>query len=127
MSTKTLPQYARIEVPFGIAFDFCHCPVCGQASAKADNDELTINPCAHLEFLFICEVGEFEHQSDDFKRRLKEGKTDLDELSFETFPHVLEKMGYGNDLIAMEVTHGGMACGPVWSTQIYGYRFGNIN
>ena len=124
MDTKPRPQYARIEVPFGVDFFFCHCPVCGKAAANSEADGLTVTPCPHLEFIFICEISEFEHTSDDFSKRLNASKIDRDELDFDTFPNALEELGYGNDMLAMEVNHGGMACGPVWSAEIYGYRFG---
>ena len=32
--------------------------------------------------------------------------------------------GYGNGLLALEITYGGMACGPVWYTDVYGFNFG---
>ena len=34
--------------------------------------------------------------------------------------------GYGNGLLALEITYGGMACGPVWYTDVYGFDFGML-
>ena len=31
---------------------------------------------------------------------------------------------YGNGLLAREITCGGMACGPVWYTDVNGFDFG---
>lgn len=32
--------------------------------------------------------------------------------------------GYGNDLLTLEITYGGMACGPGWYTDVYCFDFG---
>ena len=39
---------------------------------------------------------------------------------------LLERIGYGNKLLALEITHGGMACGPVWYTDVYGFDYGTV-
>lgn len=39
---------------------------------------------------------------------------------------LLENAGYGNRLLALEITYGGMACGPVWYTDVYGFDYDTV-
>ena len=39
---------------------------------------------------------------------------------------LLERIGYGNKLLALEITYGGMACGPVWYTDVYGFDYETV-
>ena len=34
--------------------------------------------------------------------------------------------GYGNGLLALEITYGGMACGPVWYRDVYGFDYETV-
>ncbi len=47
-------------------------------------------------------------------------------LGLDNFSDYLEVAGYDNKLLAIEVSSGGMACGPVWYTDVYGFDYGMI-
>jgi len=49
---------------------------------------------------------------------------DTENLSFETFKKVLKAAGYKNELLALEITYGGMATGPAWYTDVFGFDYG---
>jgi hypothetical protein len=77
-----------------------------------------------LAFVYVGELGEFEYQSKDFETRV--AKVDLDEVALKDVPKILEKVGYDNKFLALEVTYGGPTCGPAWFTEIYGFDFGTL-
>lgn len=113
----SLPQYAKVEQTFGAEPPIIHCPVCGEATM----DDGYFAPCEHVSFVYMGATGDFEYQSDDFSRRRTEG--DADDLSFDTFRDFLAKLGCDNKTLALEITYGGMACGPIWYTDVYGFSF----
>jgi hypothetical protein len=131
MANKTKPQIARVEQPFGIDPPIVHCPICGQATMKID--EATggeVTPCNHLAFIYVC--GDFEYQSDDFEARVKkveeaEVEEDWDEEAEEAdvdyIEDLLEKTGYGNNMLVIEITYGGMCHGPVCYTDTFGFDY----
>jgi len=113
------PQYAVVEQPFGIKPPIVHCPICG--SSQIDDDD--VSPCEHLSFLFVGAIGEFIFQKKNFEDRFVSFVEDL-ELS--NFKDLLSRAGYDNKLLALEITYGGMACGPVWYTDVYGFDYSTI-
>ena len=117
--TKAIPQYAKVELMFGADAPVIHCPVCGKATMESPDDGFS--PCAHVSFIYMGVTGEFEYQSDEFAAKLE--SADTDNLSFDSFADYLAGMGYNNKTLALEVTYGGMACGPVWYTDVYGFSF----
>ena len=134
MATKTKPQIARVEQPFGIDPPIVHCPICGQATLKID--EVTggeVTPCDHLSFIYVC--GDFEYQSTDFETRVKkvqeaEEEEDWDEEAegaeeedVDYIEDLLERAGYGNNMLVIEITHGGMCHGPVYYTDTFGFDY----
>jgi hypothetical protein len=123
MSTeKTLPQIAKVEQPFGIEPPTVHCPICGQAMI----DDGDINPCNHLAFIHAgAGCDDFEYQSDDF-RSTDKAIDDDNGVSYETIKDILVSAGYDNKMLAIEITYGGMSCGPVWYTDIYGFDYGSL-
>jgi len=126
MSKESRPQYARIRQPFGCEFPIVHCPICGKATTKAGEDgpDPDHRPCKHLAFIYVDVIGEFGCKSNDFENRIKDiDDLDLDSESFEEF---LQRSGYGNNLLAIELTHGGMACGPVWYTDVFGFDYESL-
>ena len=78
-----------------------------------------------LVFSFVGMTGEFEYQSEDFENRYL--SLDNDDLSAENFPEMLKKAGYGNTLLTIEITYGGMACGRVWYTDIIGFDYKTLS
>lgn len=146
MPEQTPVAYARISQPFGLAPPVVHCPICGQPQAVADAQGfLESSPCPHNAFIYLDEVSEFEHQSAEFANRLAElrkagllkdpdateseddAEVDLcDNIWLPDLPRALEQMGYGAELVVFEITYGGMACGPVWSTDVYGFDYDTL-
>jgi len=124
MSEKAIPQYAKVEQPFGCEPPLVHCPICGKATLEMSEEGGTITPCPHLAFLYIGEIGEFEYKSQDFQKKI-EGIDD-EELGLDTFGEFLQKAGYDNKLLAIEITYGGMACGPVWYSDVFGFDYGSL-
>lgn len=114
---KSLPQYAKVEQALGAEPPIMHCPVCGRATM----DDGDFSPCEHVAFVYMGATGDFEYQSEDFSKR--RGEDHADDLSFDTFRDFLSKLGYDNKTLALEITYGGMACGPVWYTDVYGFNF----
>ena len=88
-------------------------------------DEEGVTPCDHLTFVFIGEVGEFVYQSNDFGRRFQTIKNR--NVSLDTVERILKRLGYDNKMLAIEITFGGMACGPVWYTNIFGFDYGTLD
>lgn len=124
MDDKSYPQYAKVEQPFGCAPPLVHCPICGSATLKIGEEGGEVTACPHLAFIYVGEVGEFEYQSQDFEKRFS--TIELEDLSLETFQKSLEQAGYDNKLLAIEITYGGMACGPVWNADIFGFDYGTL-
>ena len=130
MTTQTSPQYAAIEQPFGCEPPLVHCPICGNNTIQ-DNE---INPCKHLAFVYVGELSEFIYQSKVFETRFESTLTvhqeiDEDEYScirLDNLQDCLKEAGYDNNLLALEITYGGMACGPIWFTDVYGFDYGTL-
>lgn len=116
---KRSPQYISIEQAFGADAPNIHCPICGNSTY--DGGEITA--CKHLVFAYSDITSELIFQNEQFEKRLNELKMDIDEFSHDNFAVLLKRMGYSNNLLVLEVTHGGMAYGPVWNTDIVGFDF----
>ncbi len=138
MTEKLTPQYATIEQPFGCDPSIVHCPICGSSTMNAETNEM--QSCPHLAFIYICEISEFVYQSDDFKTKSrdwydkeKEDDSEYNEEEFaqkinlSDFRQTLANMGYDNNLLAIELTSGGMACGPVYFTDVYGFDYESLS
>lgn len=120
----TAPQYARIEQPFGVEAPIVHCPICGKAQLVMVDDAPEVAPCTHLAFIHVGEIDDYEFQSADFMARLQalgDAEADRDGLQ-----ETLARAGYGSHLLALEITYGGMACGPVWATDVYGFDYNTL-
>ena len=125
MKPASKPQFASVEQAFGCDPPRPHCPICGKAVLRVDDGGFAhTEPCPHLAFLFVGEVGEFEYRSPAFEERAKGRR--LYDLDLVKLRKLLERIGYGNELLALEITHGGMACGPVWYTDVYGFDYGTV-
>lgn len=126
MSKESKPQYASIEQPFGCGPATVHCPICGTEPIQPSEDDESAqqNPCTHLAFIFIAEFNEFEYMSEDFKKRAME--KDLSKASLKNLKKLLKEIGYDNSMLALEITSGGMSCGPVSDTVVYGFDYGTI-
>jgi len=109
------PQYAELEM---YADDIIHCPVCGYPTQSQDGE---FNACKHLEFIYIGELDEFIYKKSRFERNTN--FLDYEYFQFSDFRDFLQKAEYGNSFLVLEVTYETMACGPVCSTDIYGFDF----
>jgi|TARA_B110000503_G_C6993247_1_gene348274 hypothetical protein len=88
------------------------CPACG----KPQEDDLQVlQPCKHLTCVYDQEAQQFTFKSDDFKQRLASTKTSLtDELDSK----VLVQLGYGDELLALDLTRAGC-----WSRELFAFNF----
>jgi hypothetical protein len=127
MNKKTKPQYAMVEQPFGDDPPIIHCPVCGQASMTVDDKYgADVTPCVHLAFIYVGESGGFEYQSKEFEVRMAKLDDDDEEddgLCLDNFQRFLEKAGYGNEMLAIEISYGGMGHCPVYYSDVFGFDF----
>jgi len=125
MSESSKPQYASVEYPFPLnETPIIHCPICGQGTYSVKKDGSSeMTPCPHLTFIFFSDQATFAYKCPDFTERIHD--QDLDDLSYENFEEFLEEIGYDNKMLAIEVTHGGMADngGGSWRTDIYGFDY----
>jgi len=83
-----------------------------------------VDACRHLAFVFIGETAEFGYRSADFQKR--EARRRTSQLDLSRLRGVLERIGYGNKLLALEITYGGGACGPVWYSDVYGFDYETV-
>ncbi|GAB4247442.1 MAG: hypothetical protein Kow00109_23540 [Acidobacteriota bacterium] len=126
MVRRSKPQYASVEQPFGAHQAIIHCPLCGKPTVQVSEGLADVTPCPHLAFIYSGEAGEFVYESPDFAARNAAFEPDEEEdffLDFDNFPEFLERLGYGANLLALEHTYGGMGCGPMWFTDVYGFDF----
>ncbi|MBK6407905.1 MAG: hypothetical protein IPF66_24555 [Holophagales bacterium] len=125
MKPAAKPQYASVELPFGCAPPRPHCPICGHALLIVGEASIAnVDACRHLAFVFIGEIAEFGFRSTDFQKRAAGRRTS--QLDLSKLRKFLERIGYGNKLLALEITYGGMACGPVWYSDVYGLDYETI-
>ncbi len=125
MAEKKLPQYAAVKQTFGCDPAVMHCPICGESAYRVDRHGKQRPPCHHLAFIYVGEVGEFVYQSMGFENKFS--GVDINDVSFDTFPALLEKAGYDNQMLAIEVAYGSMVDGKAhWYTDVYGYDYNSI-
>lgn len=117
--------YASVEQPFGCEPPVVHCPICGKAMLDVTDEGGVVTPCPHLAFVHVSELGEYVFASESFASRLDQlDDEDLEEM--EDVREVLTAAGYGNELLALEVTYGGMGCGPMWFTDVFGFDYATL-
>ena len=125
MAEKTLPQYASVKQAFGCDPAVVYCPICGESAYRVDRQGNQRPPCHHLAFIYVGEVGKFVYQSPGFEKKIS--SADVKEVSFGSFPALLEQAGYDNQMLAIQVSYGAMAGGKAhWYTDVYGYDYGTI-
>lgn len=117
-NTQNGPQFARIEQPFGTESPNVHCPICGKTTIDYDSDAV----CEHLAFIYVSEGGAFIYTSKDFQKRTR--LEDIEGYSSDDLESLIYDADYKNELLVLEITHGGMACGPVWCTIVFGFDYG---
>jgi hypothetical protein len=114
------PEVASFEQTFGEDPPIIHCPICGQATL--DGEEGNVTPCSHLVFIYVAAAGDYAFKSEDFEQRTRDIDDENDGV--DGIQSLLNQAGYGKNLLALSITYGGMACGPVWYTDVYGFELG---
>jgi len=109
-----------------------HCPICGKPPFAVAGPGATweLDPCAHVAFIFASEVGEFIYQSPACEQRCEAALAAMDDADESDAPYlerILDGANYDNKLLAIEITYGGMACGPVWATDVYGFDYATLS
>ncbi len=125
MSKATEPSYVKLEYSAGDDPPIVHCPICGNPTIVMGAEGGSVTPCVHLVFIYVGMISEFQYMSQSFEERTS--TVNSDDLDWDSFPEFLKASGYGSNLLALEVTHGGPACGPVWYTDVFGFDFGAAN
>jgi hypothetical protein len=125
MAEKKLPQYAAVKQTFGCDPAVVHCPICGESAYRVDSYGKQRPPCHHLTFIYVGEVGEFVYQSMAFENKFR--NVDINEVSIESLPALLEKAGFDNQMLAIQVAYGAMVNGKAhWYKDVYGYDYNTI-
>ena len=125
MAEKKPPQYASVRQNFGCDPAVVHCPICGESAYRLNKQGKQIPPCHHLAFIYVGEVAKFVYQSQDFEKKFK--NIDPKDVNLENLPALLEKVGYDNKMLAIEVAYGAMVDSKAaWYTDVYGYDYGTI-
>lgn len=124
MPETSSPHYVEIGQLITCDPQEVYCPLCGKKLTKEGEGTTTVDPCKHLAFFYLPEYEAFEYKSDDFKQRTKDLEFEYDEDEYVKFEDFLTRAGYGDSLLALELTYGGIACGPISITIVVGYDFG---
>jgi len=98
--------------------------VSGEQSEESGDINGDGNECDHLAFIFNGVIRQFTYQSSDFQKRINNIKDD--DLFHDNFIGYLEEAGYDNNLLALEITFGGLGHGPNWNSIICGYDYGTL-
>ncbi|MDD2716778.1 MAG: hypothetical protein PHW04_12870 [Candidatus Wallbacteria bacterium] len=115
------PQFVEIEQPFENGPPAVHCPVCGKSIAGDRKERVKPSHCCHLVFIFDGGTGGFGYMSADFRKRVD--SMDLDKHQDDSFQEFLKNAGYGNQLLAMQITYGISGRNAAWHTDVYGFDF----
>ena len=115
---KNGPQFAKVEQPFGAEPPVVYCPICGKTTLDYDKPSV----CEHLAFIYVGDGQAFIYTSDDFQNRTR--ADDLEEFPYSEIESLICDADYNNELLVIEITSGGMACGPVWYTDAFGFDYG---
>jgi len=120
-------QRVELEISYGEGFPTFHCPLCGKQVLTPKGPDA----CPHLLYFYADAAGCFVHLSprlDDIvvpdEPADSDGAVDDDDEWDVTAPlrkAIAARWEDPRGLIEFRVTHGGMACGPVWFTDVYGF------
>ncbi len=122
MPKKSRPQYASVEMPIGAGLAYIHCPVCGHPPPLRTPDGREPEACPHLVFIYHAAFAVFAYETPAFlKKRTELGLPELEEVEIRPF---LERAGYDNRLLAIEVTYLEIGGPMIWQADVYGFDFG---
>jgi hypothetical protein len=120
MTERTRPQFITFNSGADSDPATIHCPFCGLAPVFTDENSEGENFCPHLAFTHTGSFNHFVYFSGSFSD--KTGESGNDEIGSGDLVDWLEKIGYGNEMIVMQVSHHGMACGPMFCEDSYGFE-----
>ena len=111
----------ELEFPFGHDFPPLYCPVCGTV-AQIPDEPSEMPTCPHVEFRFLGMIGEFDYTTPQIDKLLDEWEEKYgDDDEVESLEYI--EKDNNKTRIIFEITTGGMACGPSWSTVVYGFNY----
>ena len=124
-------NYVELEQPRGAEPPIGYCPICGQPSITFNEEGYgEYSPCAHLEFTYNTTAGELGYRTEEFESKIFSLEENIEgeapNFSINNLPQVLERMGYGKELLVLAIEFSGMACGPMADIAVFGYNFDNI-
>lgn len=114
----------RVSIEMNWESSRFHCPACG---AEVFNDEgETSNPCSHLLFTWVSEVGEMDYVSPALPEKLRRAASEMDQEDDEDLSNPCDS-DFAKHLEDEDVVFcleaSGMACGPCGFTVAIGIRF----
>ena len=116
-----------LEIDWPVEFEGLHCPFCGSEVSLSDN------PCPHVDFVYLPEIGDFSFTSPAFQptadtilakveaaneKLLNDEDVDTNEMSIDH--HLLALPSHGSNFIFTVIIRG-MACGPTTDVGYYGF------
>lgn len=112
-------QTLSMEWPFDAEAPDVHCPACG-AQVLKKNDAVTQPACAHVKFVYLAEIDDFDYLDARIESQLEERRNAApdDDLSN---GEMLRGLDGPSTCFVYELTTSGMACGPVSSTVRIGF------
>ena len=114
-----------LEIDWGLGADApkIFCPVCGELEDPENTDY-----CTHVTFVYLPGYDEFDYVADSFTTVVDELRSTHDAQSDEddaTVLALLEKLPSTGTNFILQLSSGGMACGPTGFTAIYGFNLAN--
>jgi hypothetical protein len=119
----------EIEYPFGAPAPNIHCPICGAAVSKM-NEEITQPACEHVEYVYLADIAEFEYIRPNLQVLIDQWDASPIADATGTCDEeqgVVEALCSRRDSktkVALGLVTGGMACGPFWYSVWFGFDLG---
>ncbi len=129
MQPPSRPQYAAIETPFGVSPPKIYCPICGKLNLTENEEYYYVDECDHMAFAYSFDSSSEMYESKEFAEKIRQvSEYGLMDVTFENIVDRLIEAGYGNNLLAIEITHGKPEYGPFhsWRTDVLAYDFSTI-
>ena len=123
MSEKKEVQRVKLELGLGGEVPDYHCPRCGKKFLTGEG----VDSCPHLCYFFTDMVGEFMYVAKELGEAKYPEHGDEDEEWDPTSimrNEVVTQSTNSDAIVEFTVSHGGMACGPVFCTDIFCIDYG---
>jgi len=111
-------KIVSLEMPFQKYTGNLFCPACGEVVYDSEGMP---GSCGHVLFTYHDDFG-FESEEDTLTKTIEEVLEKAKSCDEHPVKLLSEKITSKSALI-FEITHGGMACGPVWDTFYVGIDF----